>query len=510
MFGKLKLRPFFIVAPLVLVLGGAWMDLSPATQSVLGFESAADWTNANTTSPVHVQGERSLVVPVNGWTEVQSVLLSSIGAVDDTASISVELPSAVSWGEVRLIVKIPSQNEWYRDLGSQPLAGLPAGTFHDLEFPIPGDLATTFQAAYNDLTFTAVINAPPGDYLLDGLSLWDEGTTEPDAGAGGTGGSGGIPPSTFCECVDIDCSKCSVAFGMAVPDGVSPARVAIGVTEELAVNDRASVVANGTTAAIVNVGRGTTNLGADTWVSEVHSTAPVTLRSRAVVDGDVAIGWLPFTTQDGVEVHGQVRATASTSSSVRWKVVFPTGGIEDVIIEPDLVREKNPGDYGAVAVKSRAQLGLTAGTYTFRSLQLEPDSTLLLDTTRGSIEVWILDAFTYRGQLVHVGGDGSRVLFGVAGDSTVVLDAPWSGATLVAPNAKVELKSHSPTLYVGSFWARMVELFEGATVELEPLVGFSTSDVDGQSADTDGMDGPRHRNSGLPGATPRFGVCGAP
>jgi len=155
--------------------------LSPSTQRVLGFESAPDWTNASSVSTVRAQGDYSIAVPVSGWTEVQSGPLSTIGAVDDTATVAVQLPASVAWEEARLIVKIPSQSEWYRELGSQPLAALSAGTFHTLEFSIPPDLATKFEGNYTDLTFTVVINAPAGEYLLDALSPCCTNTIEPRA-----------------------------------------------------------------------------------------------------------------------------------------------------------------------------------------------------------------------------------------------------------------------------------------------------------------------------------------
>jgi hypothetical protein len=83
---------------------------SPA--SVFGYESVDDWSSsamldsASTTS----QGSASLAVNGEGWTEVTSVELGSLGAVKDTASLDVMLPSLASWGEVRLIFKIPSSS----------------------------------------------------------------------------------------------------------------------------------------------------------------------------------------------------------------------------------------------------------------------------------------------------------------------------------------------------------------------------------------------------------------
>ena len=164
---------------------------SSANAGVLGFEDHTQWSGASQNSTEHSEGQLSAVVPVNGWTEVTSIPLDSLGEVDDELTVDLQLPAEVGWGEARVIVVLPSQNEHYRELGSEQLGGLAAGEFHRLSFAIPADLAIKLAASYNDLTFRVVINAPPGDYLLDRLWLWDE---SPDEQGGGEAGAGGAPP----------------------------------------------------------------------------------------------------------------------------------------------------------------------------------------------------------------------------------------------------------------------------------------------------------------------------
>jgi len=53
-------------------------------------------------STTHTQGARSLAVSVNGWTEVTSLDLSSMGSVASSFSFDLRLPQTVSWGDTHL------------------------------------------------------------------------------------------------------------------------------------------------------------------------------------------------------------------------------------------------------------------------------------------------------------------------------------------------------------------------------------------------------------------------
>src|SRR5690606_10952472 len=151
------------------------LTLSTNAARVLGFESAADWSVADSLSATHSEGESSVILGANGWTETTSIALATLGDAAEAFSVDIWLPLSTTWGEVRLILKLPSQSEPYRDLGGQPLAGLGANNFHTLTFAVPSDLRTKLAASYSDLTFTVVVNAPSGDYLLDRLDVGQDG-----------------------------------------------------------------------------------------------------------------------------------------------------------------------------------------------------------------------------------------------------------------------------------------------------------------------------------------------
>src|SRR6187399_1599923 len=81
---------------------------------VLGFESpTTDWSSNNgstvSASTVASEGSGSLSVLPNGYTQISSIAIAAPGSAAATATFDLKVPQAVPWGEVRLIVKAPSQ-----------------------------------------------------------------------------------------------------------------------------------------------------------------------------------------------------------------------------------------------------------------------------------------------------------------------------------------------------------------------------------------------------------------
>ncbi len=160
------------------------LTLSPDQDRVLGFEDSSDWSRVDRTSTASTQGSYSALVAVNGWTEVASIPLSTLGEVSDTLSVDIRLPSVQYWGELRVVVKIPSLGVYYQELGIHSISGLSADMFHTFEFDIPPSLVDQLAQSYSDLTLTVIINAESGDYLLDRLDVGQDEGAMVDGGAG--------------------------------------------------------------------------------------------------------------------------------------------------------------------------------------------------------------------------------------------------------------------------------------------------------------------------------------
>jgi hypothetical protein len=176
-----------------------------ANETILGFESAADWTvssGAKSLSTVHTQGQFSLSVasPVNYTTLVSAPLNSSDTALAGLAvgtsfQIDVELPTQQpnpSWfGTLQMFISSPSRGVFNQYLGLVELTGTPLGVFQTFTFTIPNNVAIALAGqTYSDLTLTLALNVPSsgtGDYLFDNLRI-----------LGPNGSTTNIHPDTIC------------------------------------------------------------------------------------------------------------------------------------------------------------------------------------------------------------------------------------------------------------------------------------------------------------------------
>lgn len=155
---------------------------------VLGFESPSDWTvtgGSATSNDTRIQGQHSLAVTANGWTEILSTSLSSLGTVEATISYKLQLPLAQpnpSWlGATQLYVDVPSRGIWNAYIGQRELTGMPLGSFQTISFQLSDAQLAALGGTYSDLRFKIVLNVPQGagPYLLDDLRVGPDGSTQP-------------------------------------------------------------------------------------------------------------------------------------------------------------------------------------------------------------------------------------------------------------------------------------------------------------------------------------------
>src|SRR5262245_15188737 len=151
--------------------------LTQAQTRVLGFEApTTDWrTSAGTlsSSTTRSQGSFSLGIRPNGWTEITSIPLASLGNVNNTFRYQIRTPSQPVWGETRVILIAPSRGIYWAELGSRDLRSLPVGSFQQVSFSIPAALESVLDGAYSDLQIKIVVNAQTlaQPYLIDNIVL---------------------------------------------------------------------------------------------------------------------------------------------------------------------------------------------------------------------------------------------------------------------------------------------------------------------------------------------------
>lgn len=270
-------------------------------------------------------------------------------------------------------------------------------------------------------------------------------------------------------------SECSLANAKTCCESIGACTgalraVALYADGQLLVDDRAVAVrADGMPATVVNAGAGQTNLGVAAKVGSIRSMASVLLRDRSIVDGSLLTSGSLQRHNDTV-ITGAINAGGPLgfSSLSGFRLKLPSNG-PDMHIEPDRTGTLAPGSHGAVVIKSRSTLFLTAGTYFLKTLEVHPQALLSLDMSHGPIYLYVAEKLLYQGAQVTTGGNFYDLFLGYLGTQAITLETAFDG-TFVAPHATLNLASvQHPAEFRGAFYARNVELRPGARVVAYPF-----------------------------------------
>lgn len=362
------------------------------------------------------------------------------------------------------MVRIPSQGHWWRDLGSQPLAGRAPGVFHSLAFTIPEDLRAALDSNATDVDYRVILNVPSGSesYLVDHLVVSD---AVPNGGA----------PSTTSE----------VAFGVSVPQGLTVADVMISGTSRVTIDDRSDLAQVNARSQVANLGTSALEVGAQVDVfANITSVGNVNfLRSQSHTRGDVTTAGT-VTRQDGsVLIDGTVTEHATVQPvTTSWAVDWPTGATNDLSCPPDSPNLAiAPGTYDSIQIFSRATVTFRSGAYFINALVAEPEAHLRIDASDGPVQLFVRDTLQMKSSLTFVAGATGDAMFVFAGQGQALFQEAIEG-TVLAPNGTIELRRPSTGApHVGAFFAKHVHVFSDAAVfhrafDTEGLCGLIVDD----------------------------------
>jgi len=231
--------------------------------------------------------------------------------------------------------------------------------------------------------------------------------------------------------------------------------VALYATAGITLGEDSSVVSpSGGFSALDNAG-GTVRLGEAATCGDILSLGPITLDERATVHGG-AFSTGAITLEHGSEVTGSDSPFASVvvPPLPSLNITFPSG-VRDVHVGGGQVQTLRPGGYGNVTVKSNGRLKLSAGVYTFKSLELEPQGRLDLDHAEGAITIDIENSIVFRGKVTRSSSDSAQFLLAYAGARKTLLEEGFVGS-FFGPNADLTLGANSPTVFTGQYVAKTV------------------------------------------------------
>lgn len=427
----------------------AEQEISIAQARVLGFEAPTqDWSSDSgaviSASTTVTQGTRALSVTPNGGTQLSSVAIRAPGQARTTATLDVRLGTTVNWGEIRLVIKSPSQGQYWLDVGGQSLVGKVANTFHTLSFPLSTQARAILNSSASDLTFVIAYNGPASVSLtVDKLLVSNDTTVTPPG------------PGTPEE------------FAVTIPSGTVVGNVFLSGTEKLTIDDRVTLGENGKLPVAYAGGIAQSRFASEVQAHvNVHAKANnLYLASQSHTFGSIRTGGT-VTQQDGsVQVDGGVVPSAVAASPLTWTVKWPGGGEGDIALPVD-APNKNlaPGRYAKVAVAPRAALTFRSGDYYLDELRVEPQATIYINAHAGPVRIYTRTTLHLNVGVTFTAGQKGDLFLGHLGTSPAYFEEAIV-ATVVAPQAAIELRRPaSGKPHEGSFFGKSIHVLSDSTV----------------------------------------------
>lgn len=163
------------------------------------------------------------------------------------------------------------------------------------------------------------------------------------------------------------------------------------------------------------------------------------------INGDVVSGG-KLDVESEATIHGTATAGAALASTPLLGIPSFEPGSERVRVNEGETLVVYPGTYERIEARKNSTLSLMSGVYYCKSLLVRNDATLSIEAAAGGVTINIAEEIKFddraRVDIATLGEGGSRQLtIQTYGDDAVKLEdeARFLG-TIVAPNAKVELK----------------------------------------------------------------------
>lgn len=440
-------------------------ELTQTQARVLGFEQpTADWSSSSaaiSSSSVVTEGSVALSVVPNGWTEIDSIALTSLGSVNNTLTVDVRAPVMAPWGEFRVIVRIPSQNV-YKDLGGVALNSLTVGQYKTLSFTLDGPSKAALVGTYSDLSIRLVFNAQPGlgAFLVDNLRV---------AQAAPPGGGSGS----------------SSTLSIAIPPGETLQSLLLSATHNLQIDSRVELGAANTLTVVGNAStQGARFESASNVHANVYSVGLVSLYSQTKVDGFVRTKQPVWREDNSVSFPSSREQILSDIpfATFQWPVEFPPAPQTLPTVTAQNTLSLPPGNYTQLEVAGGA-VYLSSGFYYFDGpFTTTASSQVHVNLSNGPLVIYVKGNVAFYAPFVRDAGSEGQVLVGHFGSNPVIIEAPFSG-TVVSPSGGVELRRPSTNQYKGAFFGKSVRVF--SHTQVLPLA-FDFDSLGGGAPDLDG------------------------
>lgn len=272
--------------------------------------------------------------------------------------------------------------------------------------------------------------------------------------------------------VTIEALSCGTnVMQQVLPQGSSPAEVALSASDRLSI-DRNAIVRRSTSGYSTLVCSGSGALPQVTiegQVGNVFSGHSVRLSSPANVHGSVrsssSVIRLP-----GVSAEGTIQAnTPVPFSSLQRTITFPSNAGSSVIVPVNGTRTLTPGAYNSIVVPFGATLIVQPGEYFVRNLTVDAAAQVTIRDSQQPVYLYVRDSFLPLGRWTEdaVGDLAGNFRVTAFTCLSILLSRPWVG-TLIAPAASVTLR-RATSPHRGAVFARSISVEDNAVFEHVPF-----------------------------------------
>ncbi|MDZ7313673.1 MAG: right-handed parallel beta-helix repeat-containing protein [candidate division KSB1 bacterium] len=225
-----------------------------------------------------------------------------------------------------------------------------------------------------------------------------------------------------------------------------------------------------------------------TVTGNVTAIGNIEIERDNTINGDVTANGTVDKDEEAT-VNGTITSGASLAAVDLPSLSYSCTGTTSVIAGKDKEKNVAPGDYNLLRADKNAQLNLSAGNYSVKTLQLDDRSRLRVDVSGGdvTINVCVQINFIKNADIIITGGTSRNLTINYLGTKKVVLgkDGGYQGS-VVAPNALVELGSKAG--FLGSICAKSIAIAKDARVRHHDVAGGipkATADDNEQSTTSD-------------------------
>lgn len=269
-------------------------------------------------------------------------------------------------------------------------------------------------------------------------------------------------PVTRSQALDAPPPEADIQFDLLFPSSLGLNDVAVGASEQLEVGPHSQILgALGSGGRISSVGANAgweTTVGPGTSVGDIASLPPVVLAPKANAGSVRSSG--------SITLKPNAHATSVTSNASltplarrQIRVHPPSGPAVHREVAPHALTTLAPGRYSRIAMGPHSKATLSAGTYLVDDFALGASSELALDTTQGTVFLYIKTSATWLGTVT---GDATRFVLGYLGEGTLDLKGRARGTTLV-PWGTLNL-GPSQDAHEGRFYGKRVVLAPNSVV----------------------------------------------